>query len=136
MTREPDWDLDSLRGRMGERTVAILRESALMGTAEVKTDRASLKTGRLFVETACRHLDGVWRPSGIATKAESFWFVPAPGAFAVAFETDALRWLVRKYEAHEYLLREMNRGSHPTRGVLIPWDFLLSDLDEYGGHWR
>jgi len=135
--RQPDWDLDSVRGRMGEDTAEILRESAVMGRAEVKADRVALDTGRLYVETACRAQDGRWWPSGInSTKADSYWFVPAPGAFALVFEIDALRWLVERNGAHSQLNAQCPNGTNPTRGVLIPWATLLRDLDAYGGGWR
>lgn len=128
--RRPDWDLDSTLGQMGEETARILRESAVMGTAEVKTDRVALGTNRFYVETECLCADGQWHPSGVyESRADSYWFIPAPGAFALVFDIRVLRWLV----AHKGLRRECTNGSHPTRGITISWATLLRDLDEHRG---
>jgi len=62
--------------------------------------------------------------------------VPAPGAFAIAFTTPALRWLVERYAAFPAFCKEQPRGENASRGVVIPWGMVLSDLDEYGGGWR
>jgi hypothetical protein len=127
---EPAWDIDKLRGDEGEALVRQMRSAVLAGTCEVKTDEVALRTRRVYVEHECCTAAG-WKPSGIAvTKAASWAFVL--GRTVVWMPTWLLKNIARdlgwpdgKRTDRPGVHAECPRGSHPTRGVLVPVDELV-----------
>jgi hypothetical protein len=116
-SRQPNWDLDKLRGEEGEQLVAAMRSAVIAGTCEVKTDAMALRTGNVYVEYACKTSQG-WMPSGIATtKAASWAFVL--GRTVVWMPTWALKNVARG-KLNDGKKKECATGSHPTKGVLVP----------------
>lgn len=125
--RQPDWDLDRLRGEEAEAFVREVRERMLTGTVEVKRDDRATQTGNFYIEYEASTANG-WQPSGIAaTKANDWAFVCWP--FIVTAPTWMVK-LVARRAAREGFKRECGSGSHPTKGVVVPLDSFLVWLAE------
>lgn len=125
----PEFDRDAEVGRQGELWVDSVADALAAGTAEVKTDERALLTGRVYVEFECRTASG-WQPSGIArTKADVWVFVLGRQVLVAAPTSLVLRVARRAWRAGNRA--ECVRGSHPTKGVVIPLTVLLTwALDE------
>lgn len=116
---EPRWDLDAEIGRQGAFWVADVAEALKRGSVEVKTDEIAHRTGNVYVEFECLRR-GQYRPSGIATTEAELWvFVLHRYALALVVATDFLRPVAREVWRDGHV-RECTRGSHPTRGVVVP----------------
>lgn len=121
---QPEWDLDRLRGETAEQMVEAMRTSILEGTVEVKHDERANETGNFYVEFECRRLDGHWHPSGIAVTRAEAWAIVS-GQCVLVVPTFALKEVARRFHRAGRAVY-MHRGSHPTRGVLIPAGELLT----------
>lgn len=123
---EPRFDIDHEVGKQGELFVSDLIAALKSERVEVKTDLKAQKTGNIYVEFECKRR-GTYVPSGISTTEAAVWvFVLDMGNLAVAISTHFLREIGRAaYKAGK--VRECLRGSHPTRGVVIPVAELLSN---------
>lgn len=124
---EPNFDIDAAVGRQGELFWRDVQKALADGSAEVKTDEKALITGNVYLEYQCLR-SGEWRPSGIATSSSEIW-VHVIGTVAVS----APLWQIREVARKAYqngCQKEMMRGSHPTRGVLISLRDLLPLLVE------
>lgn len=125
---EPRFDIDSEVGRQGEIFIASVVDAIKNGAShEVKTDVQALRTGNFYVEFECLRR-GRWEKSGIATTEAELWgFVLGESAFFVP--TALLRDLAR--ERHRQgRIKSCDRGSHPTRGVIVSIAWLISHLGE------
>ena len=121
MTRRPDWDIDRARGEEAEQLVRQMRTALAVGSCEVKRDDKAARTGNVYVERECLTARG-WMPSGIqSTKATNWVFVLYDMRVIVWMPV----WLLRNIAAAGRPA-ECRVGSHPTRGVVIPVDRLLS----------
>lgn len=126
MTHEPRWDIDRARGEEAEQLVRRMRTALAVGSAEVKRDDRAAATGNVFLEYECRTQAG-WSRSGIATTEAVNWVW-------VLYDMRVIVWMPvwlqrnigRALWADPGQRAECQRGSHPTRGVLIPTDALLS----------
>jgi len=129
---QPDFDIDSLRGKLGEDEVARLRQCHLDGTIEVKRDSQAARTKNIYVERRCLK-QGEWTDSGIkVTKADSWCFVlhsdgNDEASVVITLPTPVLLGIAKRlyYVADNNgryrHRRECTTGSHPTKGVLIPF---------------
>ncbi len=124
--RKPDWDLDLAIGSRGESLV----ESIFTGgkRLEVKTDIRALETGNLFLEYEALSSQGHWYASGVSsTKADYYVFVL--GELVLAVAVGVLQQYVRDCQMNNRNLKEMRRGTHPTKGVVLPirelWELFL-----------
>lgn len=120
---QPDFDIDMKVGAQGELFVANIIDSlGQRGMVEVKYDARYLDTGNVYVEYECRRRDG-WQKSGISTTKAAFWaFVLGMDTFCFIISTDTLKSAVRdRWDTNR---RELTRGSHPTKGVILPVDWL------------
>lgn len=121
---EPEWDIDQEVGRQGELYVARVVDSLKSGAAvEVKTDEAAQKWGNAYIEYQCRYR-GEWRPSGISVTTADVWCVVI-GELVLAAPTERVREVARHLWRFPSYRRELKRGSHPTRGVVIPFGELV-----------
>lgn len=122
--RRPDWDIDKARGEEAEALIRRYRTALANGSCEVKCDDQAARTGNVYVEYECQTAVG-WRPSGIATtKAANYVFVLYDMRVVVWMPV----WLLKNIARDPTLKRITggSLGSHPTRGVLVPVDTLLS----------
>lgn len=124
---EPRWDADFEVGRQGELWVQSIVESLAGDAREVKTDERFADTGNLYVEYECKRR-GKYQPSGIATTEAPVWaFVLQLDGVVLVVATDLLKQVARKQHSRGRTA-ECSRGSHPTRGVLVPVALVLSEL--------
>lgn len=120
---EPRFDLDMKVGQRGESHALAIIDGIQNGTVEVKTDERAADTGNLYVEFAHKSR-GKWVPSGIAKTQALYWcYVLYGDELALFVPTDVLKEYAEK---HRWV--EMPRGSHPTRGYLVPFAALMSHL--------
>lgn len=121
--RRPEWDIDKARGEEAEALVRRYRTMLASGSCEVKCDDQAARTGNVYVEYECQTNDG-WRRSGIATTKAAMWFfVLCDMRVVVGLPV----WLLKNIARQSGSKRECVRGSHPTRGVVLPVDALLSE---------
>ena len=113
---EPDFDIDAEVGRQGELWILSIRKALQEGRVEVKTDEMASRTQNIYIEDQCCRRDG-WQPSGIATTEADAWVhVLVSGKFAFLFSVEFLRELYTRQGRPQ----SCDRGSHPTRGKIIP----------------
>lgn len=119
--RQPDWDIDRARGEEAEQLVRQMRSSLALGSCEVKRDDKAAQTGNVFIEQECFTAAG-WKPSGLSeTKATNWVFVLFDMRVIVWMPV----WLLRNIAATGTPC-ECKTGSHPTKGVRVPVDRLLT----------
>lgn len=126
--RNPNWDIDQEIGSQGEVFVASVIDTLKDGgSIEVKTDVYAPETGNVYVEFRCRYF-GKYKPSGIAVTTAKLWAFVLASEVVVITPTDRLKDLARYYH-HLGRVRDGGlKGSHPTKGVLIPVTHLLGGL--------
>lgn len=121
---EPRYDIDYEAGRQGEFFVVDIIEALTSERVEVKTDLMSQETGNVYVEYECLKR-GKYVPSGIAVTEAPLWvFVLECGELAVVISTSRLKELAGDAYRNGRK-RECKKGSHPTRGVVIPLTMLV-----------
>lgn len=121
---QPDFDIDSAVGRQGELIVLDLVAALRSGRVEVKIDERAAMTGNVYIEHECLRR-GRWQPSGIATTKANLWaFVLGRGVIVAASVEVVSR--VHARALAEGRLRETSRGSHPTRGAIVPLTSIVS----------
>jgi hypothetical protein len=125
---EPSFDIDAEVGRQGELFVLDVADSLKHGRGEVKNQQKALTTGNVWIEYHCLRRN---QPSGIDATSADYWAFTfgIPPAIALVAETQLVR------DVHERALREgysrsMTRGSHPTKGTVVPTGSLLRWLIE------
>lgn len=126
---QPEWDIDLAIGKQGEMLVHGIADALRDGSSiEVKTDEAAAKWGRVYVEYECLKASG-WAKSGIAATEAELWAVVLGGDVVVIAPTWRWKNAVRaRWRANPFWRKELKRGSHPTKGVVLPLVDLLSDL--------
>lgn len=122
---QPYFDIDMQVGAQAELFVAHIIDSlSSRGVVEVKYDDRYLDTGNVYVEYECQRRDG-WKPSGIAITKAPFWaFVLGMDTFCFVIATDTLKLACREKWNDDHYKRELKRGSHPTKGVILPVEWL------------
>lgn len=124
---QPDFDIDMAVGAQAEIFVANIIDSlSQRGVVEVKYDARYQDTANIYVEYMCQRRDG-WQPSGIATSKAPFWaFVLGMDTFCFVIATETLKEACRTKWKDPSHMRQLNRGSHPTRGVILPLQWLAT----------
>ena len=124
---EPDFDIDMKVGAQAELFVANMMESlGVRGSVEVKYDAQYLNTGNVYLEYQCLR-KGNWKPSGIAITKADFWaFVLGMDTFCFFVATKTLKEAGRERWKYPKARVGLDRGSHPTRGVILPVDWLTN----------
>lgn len=126
----PNWDIDSAVGRQGEfyvlRIIEALKEGA---SIEVKTDDAASKWGRIYLERECLY-GYEYKRSGLASTSAELWAQVVASDVAVIAPTWRYKQAARRAWKSPGLHKELKRGSHPTKGVVIPLSHLLTWLME------
>lgn len=125
---QPDFDIDLAHGQQAEMFVSDIIAALRDQTAEVKRDDRAAQTGNVYIEYECLR-GGEWQPSGISTTKALVW-VFVLGGLALAAPTATVAEVARRH--YPTSRRELTRGSHPTRGVVIPLDRYISELQAAG----
>lgn len=124
---EPRWDADYEIGRQGELWVQSIVDSLKSDAREVKTDERFADTGNIYVEYECKRR-GHYQPSGLSTTEAPVWaFVLQREGVLLVVATELLKQVAREL-LRQGRTAECSRGSHPTRGVLVPVARLLAEL--------
>lgn len=122
--RKPKWDIDKARGEKAEALVMRMRSAIASGTLEVKCDDRAGDTGNVYVERQCLTAEG-WKPSGIDDPGSR-----AAGWVWVLLDMRVIfwmpKWLMRNLADEYGKPSACPYGTHPTRGVLVPLDCLMS----------
>lgn len=123
----PDFDIDVAVGAQAELFVAKIMDSlGARSSVEVKYDAQYVKTGNVYVEYKCLR-KGKWTPSGIATTKAAFWaFVLGMDTFCFVIATDTLKEAARDRWNYPSSRVGLDKGSHPTKGVILPVDWLAN----------
>jgi len=128
---QPDFDIDLAVGAQGELYVASICDALRDGTGrvEIKTDEKATKYERIFVEYECKRF-GVYVKSGIATTQAELWAIVIASDTVLIVPTWRLKVAARRLlkSAPRFFGKECVRGSHPTKGVVIPFKSLLTEL--------
>jgi hypothetical protein len=124
---EPRFDIDLEVGKQGELFIARIVDSIAAGSHEVKTDEKALVTGNVYLECQCLYR-GRWERSGIA-KTEAEMWCHVIGEAVVIAPVYRVRDIARHYWPTKWR-REMLRGSHPTKGIVLPIPMFLRDITE------
>lgn len=112
---QPDWDIDSEVGRQGELFVADLIDTLRAGSLEVKSDAKAQQTGNVYLELECWRR-GEWTPSSLTTSTADLWAQYLPGCeVLIVAPTHRVRQAAEKGKP-----AGCERGSHPTKGVVLP----------------
>ena len=121
---EPRFDVDYEYGHQGELFVTDIISALKNNRVEVKRKR--YEDDQFYVEYQCLKR-GNWEKSGIATTEAELWaFVIADTGVAVVVTTSRLRDAAAFVFKHmKGNRREERDGSHPTRGVLVPFVMLV-----------
>lgn len=125
---EPRFDHDAAFGHQAEMWTANIVHALESGSAEVKHDAIAARTGNVYVEYECKRR-GRYVPSGIQTSIADVWvFVLCNTSLCVVVATETLRSAAR---GGGHRRAECVRGSHPTRGVLVPIAWLLANAGKF-----
>ncbi len=132
--REPQFDHDLVLGQQAEMFVEDIRAGFSGQRVETKYDLKAASTGRLFIEYECLRRRA-YCSSGLQETASLYWCVvlDAPHA-ALLISTERLRELTRHAWVHGSdtgaRRGDCQRGSHPTRGVLLDIGRLVASCRE------
>lgn len=127
---EPRWDIDWKRGEQGELWVSDIREAFAKDAIEVKSDYVAAQTGNIYIEYECLR-QGKWKPSGIATTESPVYAIAIDRKMLLVLATDFLKAVAKtEFKRNPSAKREMLRGSHPTRGIVVPISSLVSGLKD------
>lgn len=130
---EPRWDVDYADGYQCELftqwAMDAIREGA---SAEIKSDRASWRTGNVYVEFECQ-VSGQWVPSGIDERhtEAALWCHLVVGPMVLFAPTAFVRWVATKYGTELACMR----GSHPTRGRVMSIPQFVAAVIALGRQW-
>jgi len=114
MAKRSDWDLDLAVGHAGEKLVEELLTRGKK--VEVKRDLKWMKTGNLYIETACwSSRKESWYASGISTTKADYWaFVLGESSLLVPTDTLKACVLNNGIEAHCDLPPDRSTGYRVT----------------------
>jgi len=118
--------LDLSRGEVKEELVRrLLTRHADALSVEVKGDYVAQRTHNHYVEFEARG-----RPSGIDVTEAAYWAVALDDGTVILAPTDKVSRLVDG-AIEDGDVSFMNRGSHPTKGALIPLSRLVASDDQH-----
>jgi hypothetical protein len=134
-TYESRWDYDAQDGDQGELFARWAADGLKSGASlEVKTDRASWASGKVYIEFEC-FVSGQWMPSGVHekhTQAE-LWAHVIVGPMVLFAPTEYVRWVARKHGERKEMPK--SRSSHPTRGYVIKIPKFAAELVQVALTW-
>ncbi len=133
-TREPRFDIDFQDGYNGE----LFAENAVRaiktgGSIEIKNDLLCADTGNVYIEFECLQ-NAQWRPSGIDARSTRsvVWCHIVNTEFVIFASTKHVRHIALTKGQDKQCIR----GSHPTKGKVIPLTVLTRELARLGQRWQ
>ena len=132
--KEPNFDIDFARGKIGENLVNTFLADLAGKTIEVKTDYRVTETGNVYVETwQYKKEDASDKvQSGInITKADYYCFASPDASGFIMIKTDDLKEVIRESNPREVRQSRINAKTNASIGRLVK----ISDIMKKIGLW-
>jgi hypothetical protein len=113
---QPDFDIDAAVGHQGQLFVETAMDAiGSLESVEVKTDEETARTGNVYLECEC-WVSGAWTPSGV-NRSAVLWAHVVCGRVVIFAPRELVRDVAMSKAAKP---KACMRGSHPTRGRVLP----------------
>ena len=132
--KEPNFDIDFTRGKIGENLVNTFLGDLAGKTIEVKTDYRVTETGNVYVETWQYHKEDASDKvqSGInITKADYYCFASPDASGFIMIKTDDLKEVIRETNPREVRQSKINAKTNASIGRLVK----VADIMKKIGLW-
>ena len=132
--KEPNFDIDFARGKIGENLVNTFLGDLAEKTIEVKTDYRVTETGNVYIETWQYHKEDSSDKvqSGInITKADYYCFASPDASGFIMIKTDDLKEVIRETNPREVRQSKINAKTNASIGRLVK----ISDIMKKIGLW-
>jgi len=132
--KEPHFDIDFARGKVGENLVNTFLADLEGKTIEVKTDYRVTETGNVYIETWQYHREDASDKvqSGInITKADYYCFASPDATGFIMIKTDALKEVIRDTNPREVRQSRINAKTNASIGRLVK----VADIMKKIGLW-
>jgi hypothetical protein len=132
--KEPDFDIDFTRGKVGEDLVNTFLADLEGKTIEVKTDYRVTETGNVYIETWQYHKEDASdkKQSGInITKADYYCFASPDATGFIMIKTDSLKEVIKDTNAVEVRQSRINAKTNASFGRLVK----VADIMKKIGLW-
>ena len=132
--KEPHFDIDFARGKVGENLVNTFLADLEGKTIEVKTDYRVTETGNVYIETWQYHREDASDKvqSGInITKADYYCFSSPDATGFIMIKTDSLKEVIRDTNPREVRQSRINAKTNASIGRLVK----VADIMKKIGLW-
>jgi hypothetical protein len=132
--KEPHFDIDFARGKVGENLVNTFLADLEGKTIEVKTDYRVTETGNVYIETWQYHREDASDKvqSGInITKADYYCFASPDATGFIMIKTDSLKEVIRDTNPREVRQSRINAKTNASIGRLVK----VADIMKKIGLW-
>jgi len=132
--KEPHFDIDFARGKVGENLVNTFLADLEGKTIEVKTDYRVTETGNVYIETWQYHQEDASDKvqSGInITKADYYCFASPDATGFIMIKTDSLKEVIRDTNPREVRQSRINAKTNASIGRLVK----VADIMKKIGLW-
>lgn len=135
--KEPHFDIDFARGKVGEDLVQTFLADLEGKKIEVKTDYRVSETGNVYVETWQYHKDDASdkKQSGInITQADYYCFASPDATGFIMIRTDALKEVIKETRPRETRQSRINSRTNASIGRLVKVADIMKKLKLWGDH--
>jgi len=132
--KQPHFDIDFARGKVGEYLVNTFLADLEGKKIEVKTDYRVTETGNVYVETWQYHKEDASdkKQSGInITKADYYCFASPDAQGFIMIKTDALKEVIKDTNAKQVRQSRINANTNASFGRLVK----VADIMKKLGLW-
>ena len=132
--KQPHFDIDFARGKVGENLVNTFLADLEGKTIEVKTDYRVTETGNVYIETWQYHREDASDKvqSGInITKADYYCFASPDATGFIMIKTDSLKEVIRDTNPREVRQSRINAKTNASIGRLVK----VADIMKKIGLW-
>jgi len=129
--KEPHFDIDFARGKVGEDLVETFLADLVGKKIEVKTDYRVSETGNVYVETWQYHKEDASdrKQSGInITQADYYCFASPDASGFVMIKTEALKEIIREQQCIEVRQTRINPKTNASFGRLVKMSDILAKI--------
>ena len=129
--KEPHFDIDFARGKVGEDLVETFLADLVGKKIEVKTDYRVSETGNVYVETWQYHKEDASdrKQSGInITQADYYCFASPDASGFVMIKTEALKEIIREQQCVEVRQTRINPKTNASFGRLVKMSDILAKI--------
>lgn len=132
--KQPDFDIDFTRGKVGEDLLNTFLADLKGKTIEVKTDYRVTETGNVYIETWQYHREDASDKvqSGInISKADYYCFASPDATGFIMIKTDALKEVMKDTNPREVRQSKINPKTNASIGRLVK----VADIMKKIGLW-